>query len=575
MQRITMFFMTCLVAAPFVGAQSIDLAGTWAFRLDSEDQGVEQQWFNEALTESIELPGVLQAQGYGNDVSTATEWIGTFKNSPWYSAERYEPYRQPGNVKFPYCLQPDKHYVGAAWYQKAVDIPADWAGRRITLTLQRPHWYTDVWVDGRHATRGDSLSVPHEYDLAEFLSPGRHTITLRVHNGLVINVGPNSHSVSDHTQSAWNGIAGKIELNAGSPVWIKNVQVYPRLDRQDARVIVSVENSTTTAVEGKLTFQAEAYNTDKSHAPAAIRAQVNVPAGETRTVEAVYPLGPDMLAWDEFSPVLYRLRVDLVEGNDTVSDTRAVTFGMREVSTRGTHVTVNGRAIYLRGTLECCIFPKTGYPPLDVASWKRIIRICKAHGLNHMRFHSWCPPEAAFVAADELGFYFHVEASSWANQSATIGDGGAFDAWIQAEADRILEARGNHASFIMMAYGNEPAGNNQRDFLGRLVDSWKQKDPRRLYTAGAGWPIIPENQFHSTPEPRVQRWGEGLKSRINGQPPATMADYRDFVRKHPDTPVVAHEIGQWCVYPNFDEMAKYTGYLKPKNFEVFQEFLEK
>lgn len=277
--------------------------------------------------------------------------------------------------------------------------------------------------------------------------------------------------------------------------------------------------------------------------------------------------------WSEFSPDLYESEVTLRTETTKFSDSSTATFGFRQLGVQGTQFTLNGRKIFLRGTLECCIFPRTGYPPTDVESWRRIIRVCQAHGLNHIRFHSWCPPEAAFAAADELGFYIYAECAAWVNQGENVGDGKPIDRWIYAEGDRILEAYGNHPSFLLMSYGNEPAGRNQKRYLGDLVDSWKKKDGRRLYTSAAGWPFLPESQWHLTPAPRIQGWGEGLKSRINARPPETLTDYRDHVTKW-SVPLVSHEIGQWCVYPNFDEIEKYTGYLKPRNFEIFRDLLE-
>ena len=103
------------------------------------------------------------------------------------------------------------------------------------------------------------------------------------------------------------------------------------------------------------------------------------------------------------------MQLDVQSGGAEHHAEHTVTFGLREIAPQGTQLAINGRPIFLRGTLECCIFPLTGYPPTDVDAWKRIIRICQAHGLNHIRFHSWCPPEAAFAAADELGFYYQVE----------------------------------------------------------------------------------------------------------------------------------------------------------------------
>jgi hypothetical protein len=234
---------------------------------------------------------------------------------------------------------------------------------------------------------------------------------------------------------------------------------------------------------------------------------------------------------------------------------------------------LNGQPIFLRGTLECCIFPTTGYPPTDVAAWQRVIRVCQAYGLNHIRFHSHCPPEAAFAAADRLGFYFQVECGTWANQGASLGDGKPIDKWLYAEADRIVRCFGNHPSFLLMASGNEPAGpGSGGDYLGPWVTHFRQTDPRRVYTSAAGWPMVAANQYHSTPAPRIHQWGAGLHDRLNGEPPATTADYGDFVRQH-QVPVVAHEIGQWCAFPNFDEISKYTGVLQAHNFEIFRDFL--
>jgi hypothetical protein len=202
----------------------------------------------------------------------------------------------------------------------------------------------------------------------------------------------------------------------------------------------------------------------------------------------------------------------------------------------------------------------------------KILRTIKDYGLNHVRFHSYCPPEAAFEAADRLGIYFHVECSSWANQGASIGDGKDIDRFIYREGDMIMREYGNHPSFCMLAYGNEPAGKNQQEFLGRLLTYWKGKDNRRVYTSAAGWPVIPENDYDLTPGPRIQQWGDGLKSIINARPPQTTFDYRDFVSKY-NVPVVSHEIGQWCVYPDFTEIEKYKGSLKATNFEIFRESL--
>ena len=399
-----------------------------------------------------------------------------------------------------------------------------------------------------------------------------NSICIRIDNRMIVPVGVNSHSVSDHTQSNWNGIVGQIALEASSPVFIKEIQIYPEIGSKIARVVLTLGKQSEDPFEGVIEMRATGFNTGITHRPGKFSESVVI-NGSSQIIELDYPMGDQLQLWSEFLPALYRLEVKLKDQGGRLLDQQAETYGMREFRAHGTRFEVNGHPVFLRGTLECCIFPLTGYPPTDVASWEHILNRCKAHGLNHIRFHSWCPPEAAFEAADKLGIYFQVECSSWANQGSTIGDGSPTDDFIYAESDRILQAYGNHPSLCMMAYGNEPGGVNQSQFLAELLHYWKSKDNRRVYTGGAGWPILPENGYHNAPEPRIQAWGEGLKSSINAFPPQTTSDYREIISRY-DVPFVSHEIGQWCVYPNFKEIEKYTGVLKATNFEIFKETLE-
>lgn len=108
--------------------------------------------------------------------------------------------------------------------------------------------------------------------------------------------------------------------------------------------------------------------------------------------------------------------------------------------------------MFLRGTLECCIFPLTGYPPTTKEGWSKVFRSAKEWGLNHLRFHSWCPPKAAFEVADSLGFYLQVELPLW---SLNVGENPAMNQFLYDEAKRILSEYGNHPSFCFLSLGNE------------------------------------------------------------------------------------------------------------------------
>lgn len=549
---------------------TIDLSGEWNFRSDPESQGIMQKWFSARLPETIILPGSMTENGIGEDVGLNTPWTGYIVDSSWFFSPEMEKYRKPGNIKVPFWLQPVKYYAGMAWYQKKVKIPSSWKGKNIQLFLERCHWESRVWIDDQEAGMQNSLGTAHVYDLTSWLAPGNHTITICVDNRTKdIDVGMNSHSISDHTQSNWNGITGRIELQSRSKIFIAGASLYPDLGKKQVKVKLNVQNETGSDSQVIISLSGKSLNNDALDIRELI-IDKPVDAGSNEVVIDC-PMGGDILLWDEFEPNLYRMKIE-ISSTDGQSDTREIEFGMREFGTRGTQFTINGRPIFLRGTLECAIFPETGYPPTDTASWMRIFRIARAHGLNHMRFHSWCPPEAAFAAADHAGFYLHVECSSWANQGSAIGDGKPIDQFIYDESERMVDDYGNHPSFCILLYGNEPAGDNQEKWLTDFINHWKKKDPRRLYSSGAGWPDIGVTDFNSTAYPRIQGWGEGLNSIINAQPPRSDYDWSERIattRK----PTVSHEIGQWCVYPDFKEIAQYTGVLKARNFEIFQETL--
>lgn len=551
---------------------SISLAGQWKLKLDKNDIGLQQEWYGDNFSDAhtILLPGSIQEYDLGEELSTETEWIAT-NYKQFYELEKYAPYRTDDNFKFPYWLTSDTHYKGVTWFQREVEIPADWKDKQVTLELERSHWGSMVFVDNQKIGADSSLATPHRYDLTEALSPGTHILTVRVDNRLLYEIGQNSHSVTEHTQTNWNGLVGDLSLKASDPVYISNVQVYPDVKNKQARVEVHVNNATGSRQSGNIRLQATSVNTDKQQVLPHEAKSFSV--SESGVVEFTYSMGEDPLLWDEFNPRFYTMNVELESGS-SYSDTHTTDFGMRNFSVNGTRFHINGKPVFLRGTLESAIFPETGYPSTSKKEWAHHFDVAKQHGLNHIRFHSWCPPKAAFEAADEAGIYLQVEAPVWVNQGATLGDGKPVDQFVIDESKRIMEEFGNHPSFAMFAHGNEPAGDHMEEYLTDFVNMWKEKDNRRVYTSGSGWPAIEANEFHDIPDPRIQQWGEELSSQINGNPPSTDWNFTGDIEQY-DIPVIGHEIGQWTVYPNFNEMSKYTGVLYPHNFEIFQDLLEK
>lgn len=530
----------------------IDLSGSWTFSTDSMD------W-----SRMIELPGSMASNGLGEDISVTTDWTGGIIDSSYYFSPIYAKYREAGNVKVPFWLQPVKYYKGKAWYQKEVIIPESWAGKDISLFLERCHWESRLYVDGKEIGMQNALGAPHRYDLTGKLSAGKHVLMLCVDNRVKnIDPGINAHSISDHTQGNWNGVVGDMFLEVKPEVNVSSVKIMP--DRLSRKVNISASLMNRYEKEASVVLEMAVGNEKMEQ-------QSTLKPGENQVVMSLSMKG-DIKCWDEFSPSLYDLKLSVKDTESGETDVYTERFGFRDVKVVDGKLTINDRRLFLRGALDCAVFPKTGFPPTDVESWKKIYTTCQQHGLNHVRFHSWCPPEAAFVAADEMGMYLQIECSTWPNHSTAWGEGLGVDQFIWDESERIVKEFGNHPSFCMMTAGNEPWEGKYQKCALEFVNCWKAKDSRRIYSPCTGRGVYPDNDFLSDQTPRVNGHGLGLDNILNREPPRTDYDWFAYSSKF-DKPMVSHEIGQWCVYPNFKEMVKYDGVMRPRNFEIFQETL--
>lgn len=541
-----------LAPVPVCSARPMSLEGVWRFGWDPTDSGERLQWFNNRLPSSIRLPGTLQAQGIGLPITTGTPWILSLYDRYWYLREEYKDYTAVGKVKVPFLSQPPRHLIGVAWYQRDVDIHQYQAARRFVLTLERPHWETTVWLDGKKIGSDRSLVAPHVYELGN-LTPGRHQLTIKVDNRMILPYRPDAHSVSDSLGASWNGIVGRIELNDTNRVWIDNAQVFPNLAQKTMLVKVRIGNQTGLSGTGTVT----AIWPDIGVAP--VTWDEN---GGTAEVEV--PLRQEQEPWDEFNPKLHSLRLWL--RGTGVEDYYDLKIGLRDLKAVGKEFVLNGRPIIFRGTHSGGDFPLTGYPATDVAYWKKLFETCKRWGLNHMRFHSWAPPEAAFEAADQIGFYLQPEPGMWNEISPNT----PMEKMLYEETDRMIKAYGNHPSFMLLSASNEPKG-KWHESLSKWVEHYRREDSRRLYTTGTGHTEREvENLTEGTDYLAIQRIGPKMLRRESGWFGGDFGVSLEDI----DLPVISHEVGQWAAYPDYEIIKKFTGYLKPSNFEIFRDSLK-
>ncbi|AOZ93913.1 sugar-binding domain-containing protein [Paenibacillus crassostreae] len=555
----------------------IDLSGSWNLQLDEEKQGLKLP-FNDVIA----LPGTTSHAKKGKKNQQIE--IG--------------------------CLTDEYLFEGYAWFSREIEISDDLSGKVFYLHLERTRM-TTVWIDDQKVGVQNSLNTPHHYDVSNYLSSGKHQITILVDNTNYPTRG--GHLTSQDTQTNWNGITGKIELQVFNQAYLSDVQVYPNAQERT----VMIKSKVIGASNGNLSVSAMSFNSGNEHIVE--EKSFSFTANE---VTIIYQLGENALLWSEYEPNLYKLKVNLGINGMTM-DTNEVTFGLRDFKTEGLKFTINGRKTFLRGKHDGLIFPLTGFAPTTVEEWLDVLNTAKSYGINHYRFHTCCPPEAAFIAADLVGIYMQPELPFWGTFTGVEDPqhNQAEQSYIINEGFSILSSFGNHPSFVMMSLGNELWGDKTR--LDEVLKNYKEFDNRHLYAQGSNNfqftpQIVEHDDFYSGVRFTRDRLIRGSYAmcdaplgHVQTDKPSTMKDFDDNIvptmlqaddqsianagtaieiqfgtgtktveaadsqdQLIPEIPVVSHEIGQYQTYPDFNEIEKYTGSIKAKNFEVFKQRLE-
>lgn len=554
LQFLLFALMTALLGGCETGLKyEMSLAGIWSFQPDSASMGEQQAWFSIQLNDHISLPGTMDNQKKGN--------LNTNHNETSNLSREY-------------------YYVGKAWYSKTVEIPTNWKDRNILLTLERTK-PTKVWVDNDWVGASDDISTKQVYDLTDRMTPGTHKLTIMVDNGNAVPaaVMANSHAYVESTQTNWNGIIGDIKLEARPKVYITDLQIYPSIEKKNVEVKFALSSLPKQHQTLYVTLYANAINTEKR---SVLKIQKEITLEENE-VTVNLPLGDNYLTWSEYEPNLYKLLVRV--SGEKINDEQTKVFGIRDFKVKGTQFAINGKTVFLRGKHDACVFPLTAHVAMDVKTWQHYFQIAKSYGINHYRFHSWCPPEACFEAADLEGVYLQPELPIWGSLNARDS---VLTAFLLKEGEHIQRQYSNHASFVMFSLGNELSGD--KEVMETLVNDFRKQDNRHLFSSGSNnflgyqgydtWDDffttcrIPGDNSRKTHTRGSFSFADADDGGyINATYPNTVMNF-DSAVAHCAVPVISHETGQFQIYPDYDQIKKYTGNLKPWNLEVFKKRLE-
>lgn len=537
---------------------SIDLSGQWQFAADSLAIGEREHWETKSWQGYINLPGSTDEIGLGDCYPMFVSALGKNDLADY-----------PADADFGMLTRLHK-YIGVAWYQKEVDIPANLAGQHFSLSLERVMWRSKIWLDGIPVGNPiDFLSSPHVHDLG-FVAPGKHIITMMIDNRLIYPVGTLAHSYCPHMQTQWNGAIGKIELIASPSVSMENIIVTPSFVRKQVLADIQLINR----LADNQTISLEVAVKEKISGKAIAHQKIKIVVLPGESLHKLSFQLKEVKPWDEYTPDLYEVAATLINNNH--SQSIISTFGFRDLGTTDKHITINGRKILIRNSHEGMFFGKTGYPAMDVAYWKNVFGLYKQHGLNAVRFHSACPPGEAFIAADELGIYLQVEffwMDGWMGLKDLIGNrNDTLNQFVLAEMQQALKTYGNHPSMVFVSFGNELGGNF--DKMGEWIAAIKKDDRRHFYAAGISHNITAADDF-------VEYGGKGLALKMDGTDwdytpnylVPSMHNY-DAAYRRENLPEFSHETGQYIVHPLWSEIDKYDGVLSPRNLLYFKKMAE-
>ncbi len=563
----------------------------------------------DGTTGQMDLPGTLDENGIGHRDVGANQW---HPDAVLGNAAGEIDKDAPIATRFT-----RRHtYEGEAKISRKITVP-DYGTDRLFVLVERARALR-LLVDGEvcRVFRQGTLSTPYIFELTG-AAPGEHEFTFLSDNsypGMPKAAICYSSAATDETQTNWNGILGECSMYTRPQNFIDSLRVYPRAVKKEEKnkaggyvLDVCVElapGAKKVYKDAKIVLQSEALAAGELEDTQTLTEIISC-SGEglteagtdkeenPKTMEIWFrdlPLRENVKLWDEDEGNLYEMAVTLDNGmpaedkGGSTAECRT-RFGIRSFGDNGSgRLALNGRAIFLRGEANCAEYPETGHPPMTIPEWKEMLLKYRSYGINCVRFHSHCEPEAAFAAADELGMLLQPELSHWDPKDA-FGTEESYR-YYRAELAGLLKTYANHPSFVMLTLGNElQAQDEGRERMRELVRTAKRMDPTRLYANGSNAfygeeGCDPESDFYTSQSCKdvvIRGTFSGMRGYLNENYPSADRTYDEAmaeIRKEYQKPVFSFEVGQFEVLPDFEELESFHGISDPVNLKLIKKRVE-
>ena len=608
----------------------INLAGEWEFCLDSEKKGIGEHFENAGYGDTIMLPGSVSFAKKGKaNRSRETGFLTDvfrFEGYAWYRKTIRLPFGSESELKGKhFFLTLERSRITTVW------VDGKLVGSRNSFIAKQIYDLTGFIT-------GLSTAITVMVSNVDYIAPGGHMTSPDTQTNWNGILGEISLEISEKARIEHAEVRSELDkksavINTSLEAFEEaDIKVEAVTDlcilkkeylKEDADISAWEERAIKEQPAETDPELLESYLDIKKDAVCPVTFDTTLEAGVTAAqLKIVFP--EDAKLWDEEEPYLYRITLYLKDSSGEVLSKKVLWFGLRSFTAEGDHFYINGRKTFLRGRHQGLLFPLSGFAPMNVTGWLKDLKIAKDWGFNQERCHTCTPPEAAFIAADLLGIYLQPEIPFWGTWHGEEDEEyeGVKEAqeFLREEGFNILREFAGHPSFVMMSLGNELWGNTEA--LDKLLAGYKNIRPDILFTQGSNnfqWSpqILPHDDFFAGVRFTKERQIRGSYAqcdaplgRIQKSKPSTNWNYDDAIkpaRKEttegresasgtvniqygtgvkrvklsdvsgelvPEIPVISHEIGQYFIYPDYNEITEYKGVCQARNLEIFQERLE-
>ena len=521
-----------------------DIGGSWRVSIE---EGQEQ---------SVMLPGTLDENGIGYPDTGSNQWHPDIAIN-----SRLAEDKQVITSRFT-----RKHtFEGEAVFKRKIPYQPD-ADKRVFVEVERARCLKLI-CNGTEipCAMPSTISTPYIFEVTGKIEKENEFVFLsdNRYQGMPVEAIKASSAVTDETQTNWNGLLGYVRIREEEGLFLSRIAVYPLEDTLTVQTTIAANHPW----KGVLRIESDALAEP-------VLFETEVPAGDTQLTIAKLPFTENVKLWDEGEGNLYQLSVT-PEGYEE----KKVTFGVRTFGDNGRgRLALNGRTVFLRSEANCAEFPEAGHPPMTVPEWIQVLLRYQSYGINCMRFHSHCPPEAAFIAADRMGMLMQPELSHWDPKEAFESEESI--QYYRTELEQILLCYANHPSFVMLTFGNElHCGTLGHLHMNELLRRAHEMDATRIFANGSNvhYGAIgcdPESDFYTSQkyyEQFLRGTSADMEGHINRKYPDAATNYNETMkelRKQYQKPVFSFEVGQFEILPDFGELQQFYGISRPDNLEL-------